>query len=68
LIVEVDGETVKSADDVGAAIADDKPGETVKVEYYRGDDRKTAEVKLGKRPSALEQAPAPEDQGGGLFP
>ena len=67
LIVKVDGKTVKSPDDVGAAIADDKPGETVKVEYYRGDDKKTAEVELGTRPRRLEQPPALE--GGGVpFP
>ncbi|MDQ4047959.1 MAG: trypsin-like peptidase domain-containing protein [Actinomycetota bacterium] len=68
LIVKVDGKTVKSSDDVGEAVADDKPGDTVEVEYYRGDERKTAEVKLGKRPSALEREPPPEDDGGGLFP
>ena len=32
------------------AIADKKPGDEVEVEYYRGDDKKTATVKLGKRP------------------
>ena len=68
LIVKVDGKTVKSPDDVGKAIADDEPGETVEVEYYRGDDKKTVAVKLGRRPGALEQAPASGDGGGGLFP
>ena len=41
------------------AIGDDKPGDEVKVEYYRGDDRKTATVKLGKRPSTLQQSATP---------
>ena len=69
LIVKVDGKNVKDPDDVGAAIGDDKPGETVEVEYYRGDDRKTARVKLGTRPSALESSQPSEDDGdGGLFP
>ena len=68
LIVKVDGRTVKSPDDVAAAIGDDRPGETVKVEYYRGDDKKTAEVELGSRPRRLEQSPALDGGGGGLFP
>ena len=67
LIVKVDGKTVKSPDDVGEAIADDEPGETVEVEYYRSDDKKTTEVELGNRPKRLEQSPA-LDGGGGLFP
>jgi S1-C subfamily serine protease len=52
LIVEVDGETVKTSDDVPAAIADNEPGDAIEIVYYRGDDRKTAEVKLGERPSS----------------
>ena len=69
LIVKVDDKDVKDPDDVGAAIADEKPGETLPVEYYRGDDKKTARVKLGTRPTALESSqPSEDDGGGGLFP
>jgi len=70
LIVKVDGMAVKTPDDVASAIADDEPGDKIEIEYYRGDDKKTAEVKLGKRPSALQQSrQSPrEDGGGGLFP
>ena len=70
LIVKVDGTAVKTPDDVAAAIADDKPGDKIKIEYYRGKDEKTAEVELGKRPTALEQSRRSprEDGGGGLFP
>ncbi len=53
LIVKVNGKDVKTSDDVPAAIADLEPGDKVEVEYYRGDDRKTVEVELGERPSAL---------------
>jgi S1-C subfamily serine protease len=67
LLVTVDGKTVNDPDDVAEAIADDKPGETVEVEYFRGDERKTARVKLGNRPSALESARNSEG-GGGLVP
>jgi len=61
LIVKVNGEDVKTPDDVPAAIADLKPGDKVEIEYYRGNDRKTAEVTLGKRPSSLTS----QGQGGG---
>jgi S1-C subfamily serine protease len=63
LIVEVDGKQVESPDDVPAAIADNKPGDTVKVTFYRGDDRKTVDVELGKRPQTLQSES--QDQGGG---
>jgi S1-C subfamily serine protease len=66
LIVEVDGEPVETPDDVPAAIADLKPGDKVDVVFYRGDDRKTVEVELGKRPSSLESAQEQPDDGGGL--
>jgi S1-C subfamily serine protease len=66
LIVEVDGEQVRTPDDVAAAIADNSPGDEVEVVYYRGEKRRTATVKLGERPDQL-QAEEPEG-GGGLFP
>jgi S1-C subfamily serine protease len=66
LIVEVDGEQVKTPDDVPAAIADLEPGDEVEVVFYRGDERKTVEVELGKRPSSLDSAQEQPDQGGGL--
>jgi S1-C subfamily serine protease len=50
LLVEVDGRRIRTTQDVSAAIADDQPGETIEVAYYRGDDRRTAEVKLANRP------------------
>jgi S1-C subfamily serine protease len=65
LIVEVDGEKVVGSDDVPAAIADNKPGDKVEVVFYRGDDRKTAEVELGKRPASADTSNK-QDQGGGL--
>ena len=54
LIVEVDGEKVNDSDDVPAAIADNKPGDEVEVVFYRGDERKTVKVELGKRPETAE--------------
>jgi len=71
LIVKVDGEEVENADDVAAAIEDNRPGDTIEVEYYRGDDVKTARVELGERPDQVgagSEPQAPEDDDGGLFP
>ena len=59
LIVDVDGKSVKGPDDVADAIAGKKPGDEVTVEYYRGDDKKSSKVKLGKRPATLEQSSTP---------
>jgi S1-C subfamily serine protease len=55
LIVKIEGKDIRTSQDVAAAIADKKPGDRVKVEYYRGDDRKTAEVRLGTRPPRLDR-------------
>jgi S1-C subfamily serine protease len=68
LIVKVDGKTVKTPDDVAAAISDNKPGDTVTVEYFRGEDHKTAQVKLGVRPRALQNTQSDQGGGGGGLP
>ena len=46
LIVKVDGKDVNDPDDVAAAIEGNRPGDKVQIEYYRGDERKTATVEL----------------------
>jgi S1-C subfamily serine protease len=56
LIVEVAGQDVETPQDVSAAIADRDPGEAIQVAYYRGDDRRTARVKLGSRPASSAAA------------
>ena len=53
IIVKVDGEEISRNSDVAEAILDNKPGDEIEIEYFRGEDRKTAEVKLGKRPDGL---------------
>jgi S1-C subfamily serine protease len=65
LIVEVDGEPVTDPEDVGAAIADNEPGDTVEVGFLRGDELMSADVELGKRPQQV-QGSAP--RGGLPFP
>jgi putative serine protease PepD len=62
VLVNVDGEEIRTSDDVAVAIADNQPGDKIKVEYYRGDDKRMATVDLGKRPTQLQT----EDDGGGF--
>jgi S1-C subfamily serine protease len=57
--VAVDGKRVTGADDVVSAIAAKKVGDTVELEYHRGDDKRTVEVKLTERPEQLESATQP---------
>ena len=51
LIVGVDGKTVNSPVDIASAIADNKPGDSVQVVFYRGKAKRTVSVTLGDRPS-----------------
>jgi S1-C subfamily serine protease len=68
LIVKVDGQDIEEPSDVAAAIADDKPGDTIEIEFFRGDDRRKVEVELGERPDRAPSdagpgAPQPEPDG-----
>jgi S1-C subfamily serine protease len=67
LIVSIDGEPVRSADDVVSAVAGKQPGDTVELEIYRGDDKRTVSVELGERPAALGGGTQPQ-QGEDPFP
>jgi 2-alkenal reductase len=53
VIVAVNGRKVVSSDDFSARIARFRPGETVTLTIYRGDDRRDVKVKLSERPSEL---------------
>ena len=55
LIVEVDGQKTSSPEDVSAAIADDQPGDTVRVTYYRGNDRRTDAGRARQAPGRLRR-------------
>jgi S1-C subfamily serine protease len=61
VIVEIDGKKVSTSDDVSAAVDGRKPGDEVEVVFYRGDERETADVELGKRPGRLQQPDQPGD-------
>ena len=75
-IVAIDGKEMQDQDDVAEAVAEHRPGDKVEIEYYRGDDKRTVTVELGKRPASATAAPSDEggdngdngDGGGGLFP
>jgi S1-C subfamily serine protease len=67
VIVSVDGQRVTSSDDVVAAVAAKKPGDTIEIEYYRGKDKRTATVNLADRPEQLSSTSSeqsPEENGG----
>jgi S1-C subfamily serine protease len=68
LIVGIDGRQVRSADDVVSAVAGKQPGDTVEVEIYRGDDKRTVDVELGERPEELGSGDQSGEEEEPLFP
>jgi S1-C subfamily serine protease len=65
LIVEVDGKETNTEDAVANEIAAHKPGDSVEITYYRGNDRKTATVTLDKRPANADTSGSGSGGGGG---
>jgi S1-C subfamily serine protease len=55
LIVKVDNVQIEEPQDVAAAIADNKPGDKIGIEYYRGKILRKVELTLGKRPKRVPQ-------------
>ena len=53
---------------MASAVADKQPGDTVEVEYYRGDDKRTASVELGERPTRSAAATQPQQRRTSLVP
>ena len=60
LIVKVDGQEITTSANVADAILDRKPGDEIEIEFFRGDDRRTVEAELGKRPQSLEAGGLPQ--------
>jgi len=54
IIVEIDGRPVTAPEDLRQAISGKKPGEKITIEAYRGDDKRTFEVTLGRQPASLQ--------------
>jgi S1-C subfamily serine protease len=63
VIVAIDGKKVGSADDVVSKIAAMQAGDSVEIQYYRGADKHTANVKLAQRPKQLNN-PSSQSQDG----
>jgi len=53
LIVEVDGEKIKSARELRNIIASHSPGEVVRLTIFRGNDKKTIDVKVMEAPESV---------------
>jgi S1-C subfamily serine protease len=51
LIVAVGGKRIASLEQLRDLLADHKPGETVKLQLYRGSKSMTVDVKLGRQPT-----------------
>ncbi|HVF32435.1 MAG TPA: trypsin-like peptidase domain-containing protein [Acidimicrobiales bacterium] len=51
VIVAIDGRDVQAAVNVGSAVRAKKPGDTVEIEYFRGDEKRTTTATLGTRPA-----------------
>ncbi|HEV2902747.1 MAG TPA: trypsin-like peptidase domain-containing protein [Gaiellaceae bacterium] len=53
-IVEIDGKPVSEAQDLRRAIMGKKVGDEITIEAYRGDDRRSFKVKLGRQPATSQ--------------
>jgi S1-C subfamily serine protease len=52
LIVAIAGKRVASLEELRDVLADHEPGETVKLQIYRGNSRQTLDVTLGRQPTS----------------
>jgi S1-C subfamily serine protease len=50
IIVEVDGKGAQTTEDLREAVSARKPGDKIRIEAYRGDDKRSFDVTLGRRP------------------
>ncbi|HMJ00834.1 MAG TPA: trypsin-like peptidase domain-containing protein [Gaiellaceae bacterium] len=55
LIVKAGGQDVASTERLREIVSGHKPGDTLQVEYYRGSERRSTDVKLGR------QSPPPQE-------
>jgi len=63
LIVRVDGRNVASPEDVAAAIEDNKPGDSIEIEFLRGRGRESVDLELAPRPASAGGADPREGLG-----
>jgi S1-C subfamily serine protease len=57
LIVAVDGRPVTTPNDIATAIGDNKPGDSVAIELFRGHSKRTLTVTLADRPAKAPSTP-----------
>ncbi len=50
IVVKADGADLTSNERLREIVAGKEPGDRLKLEIYRGEDRKTVEIKLGRQP------------------
>jgi S1-C subfamily serine protease len=55
LIVAVGGRRVSSLEELRDVLADYKPGKKVALQVFRGNERRTVEVTLGRQPSSAQR-------------
>jgi S1-C subfamily serine protease len=55
IIVKVDGSNVSSTEQLRELVAQKKPGDKVDLEIYRGEDKQTISVKLGRQPPTPQE-------------
>jgi S1-C subfamily serine protease len=70
VIVNINGTTIASAEDLQKVVQNDKPGQTVSITYYVGDSKRTASATLGNQQQAQQQSGGSSTNpfGGGGFP
>jgi S1-C subfamily serine protease len=55
LIVAIAGRRVSSLEELRDALSDHKPGDKVKLQIYRGNERRTVDVTLGRQPTSAQR-------------
>ena len=53
LIVKVDGVVIREPQEIAGAIADNRPGDEIEIQYYRGRKLRTVHLTLGTRPKRV---------------
>jgi S1-C subfamily serine protease len=59
VIVGVDGRPVNTPEDISAAIARHKPGDRIRIDYYRGKAKRSVTITLGDRPNKITSGTSP---------
>jgi S1-C subfamily serine protease len=55
VIVSIDGTTVKSATSLQSIVEKDKPGQTIRIAFFRGTDKRTTTATLGDQSEEQQQ-------------